>query len=86
MYTVITEQLQGSPKTHELKTFVFFDTAVHYFLEKCDLYGYNSEAGDGDEIVRMAGGQGHDYRVELIQQNVISVFGNRPPRTSTPIK
>jgi hypothetical protein len=85
-YSVITEQLQGAPKTHELKTFIYFDEAVHYFLERCDDFGLNNEEGDGDEIIRRAGGVGHDFRVELIQQNVITLFRKMPERTSTPIK
>jgi len=84
-YSVITEQLQGSPKTHELKTFIHFDAAVQYFLERTDELGYITHEGDGDEILRYAGGIGHDYRIELIQQNVISIFNNLPPRRSAHI-
>jgi len=85
-YSAIIEQLQGSPKTHELKTFITFAKAVQYFLERSDELGYNTQEGDGDEILRTAGGIGHDYRIELIQQNVISIFNNLPPRRSNPIK
>lgn len=67
-FAVITEQLQGAPKTHEIKTFVNFNKAVHYFLEKCDALGYRTQEGDGDMVLRSAGGIGHDFRVELMEQ------------------
>ena len=84
-YSIIIEQLHGAPKTHELKTYVHLRDAMDYFIRKTDELGYEIHEGDGDEILRYAGGRGHDYRIELIQQNVISIFNNLPPRRSAHI-